>query len=51
VLSVNYRLGIMYGHDFRVPPHGVWRGASEYKDVVATAHYLMSLPNVDAHGK
>jgi dipeptidyl aminopeptidase/acylaminoacyl peptidase len=49
VLSVNYRLGIMYGHDFRVPPHSVWRGASEYKDVVAGAHYLMSLPYVDAH--
>lgn len=49
VLSVNYRLGIMYGHDFRRPPHSVWRGASEYKDVLAGAHYLMSLPNVDSH--
>jgi dipeptidyl aminopeptidase/acylaminoacyl peptidase len=49
VLSVNYRLGIMYGHDFRVPPHSVWRGASEYNDVLAGAHYLMSLPNVDPH--
>ena len=49
VLSVNYRLGIMYGHDFRVPPHSVWRGASEYRDVVAGAHYLMGLPTVDAH--
>jgi dipeptidyl aminopeptidase/acylaminoacyl peptidase len=49
VLSVNYRLGIMYGHDFRVPPHSVWRGASEYKDVVAGAHYLMTLPMVDPH--
>jgi dipeptidyl aminopeptidase/acylaminoacyl peptidase len=49
VLSVNYRLGIMYGHDFRVPPHSVWRGASEYNDVLAGAHYLQSLPNVDAH--
>jgi dipeptidyl aminopeptidase/acylaminoacyl peptidase len=47
VLSVNYRLGIMYGHDFRVPPNGGWRGASEYNDVVAGAHYLQSLPNVD----
>lgn len=47
VLSVNYRLGIMYGHDFRKPQHSVWRGASEYKDVVAGARYLMSLPNVD----
>lgn len=49
VLSVNYRLGIMYGHDFRMPPHSVWRGASEYKDVVAGARYLMSLPTVDPH--
>jgi dipeptidyl aminopeptidase/acylaminoacyl peptidase len=49
VLSVNYRLGIMYGHDFRVPPHSVWRGASEYNDVLAGAHYLQSLPNVDPH--
>lgn len=47
VLSVNYRLGIMYGHDFRVPPHSVWRGASEYQDVVAGARYLQSLPTVD----
>ncbi|HTB94810.1 MAG TPA: prolyl oligopeptidase family serine peptidase [Candidatus Sulfotelmatobacter sp.] len=49
VLSVNYRLGVMYGHDFRRPPHSVWRGASEYKDVLAGAKYLASLPNVDAH--
>lgn len=47
VLSVNYRLGIMYGHDFREPPNARWRGASEYKDVLAGAHYLQSLPNVD----
>lgn len=49
VLSVNYRLGTMYGHDFRVPPNSVWRGASEYNDVVAGAHYLQSLPTVDPH--
>jgi dipeptidyl aminopeptidase/acylaminoacyl peptidase len=47
VLSVNYRLGIMYGHDFHQPPNSVWRGASEYNDVLAGAHYLQSLPNVD----
>ncbi|MGC1783964.1 MAG: prolyl oligopeptidase family serine peptidase [Acidobacteriaceae bacterium] len=47
ILSVNYRLGTMYGHDFRVPPNSVWRGASEYKDVLAGAHYLQSLPTVD----
>ena len=47
VLSVNYRLGIMYGRDFRNPPDSVWRGAAEYKDVLAGAHYLESMPMVD----
>jgi dipeptidyl aminopeptidase/acylaminoacyl peptidase len=47
VLSVNYRLGIMYGRAFREPENSVWRGASEYKDVVAGARYLMALPTVD----
>lgn len=49
VLSVNYRLGIMYGHDFREAPNASWRGSSEYGDVLAGAKYLMSLPNVDPH--
>lgn len=48
VLSVNYRLGIMYGRAFREAPNGVWRGAAEYKDVVAAGKYLQSLPQVDA---
>jgi dipeptidyl aminopeptidase/acylaminoacyl peptidase len=47
VLSVNYRLGIMYGHDFHEPPNSVWRGASEYNDVLAGVKYLQNLPNVD----
>jgi dipeptidyl aminopeptidase/acylaminoacyl peptidase len=47
VLSVNYRLGIMYGRDFREPPNSVWRGASEYQDVVAGAKFLQTLENVD----
>lgn len=47
VLSVNYRLGIMYGHDFREPPNAGWRGSSEYNDVLAGALYLQGLPNVD----
>ena len=47
VLSVNYRLGIMYGHDFHQPPNSIWRGASEYNDVVAGARYLQSLSSVD----
>jgi dipeptidyl aminopeptidase/acylaminoacyl peptidase len=47
VLSVNYRLGVMYGRAFRTAPNTVWRGAAEYQDVVAGAHYLQSLPEVD----
>jgi dipeptidyl aminopeptidase/acylaminoacyl peptidase len=47
VLSVNYRLGIMYGRAFREPPNSVWRGASEYRDVVAGAKFLQTLDNVD----
>src|SRR5436190_14362290 len=43
VLSVNYRLGIMYGRAFREPPKSVWRGASEYQDVVAGAKFLQTL--------
>jgi len=47
VLSVNYRLGVMYGRAFREPPNTVWRGAEEYQDVVAGGRYLQSLPEVD----
>ena len=47
VLSVNYRLGIGYGHDFHRPEHGGPAGAAEYQDVVAGAKYLQSLPTVD----
>jgi dipeptidyl aminopeptidase/acylaminoacyl peptidase len=48
VLSVNYRLGIGYGHEFHHPENaGPW-GASEYQDVKAGAEYLRTLPNVDA---
>ena len=47
VLSVNYRLGIMYGRAFREPANSVWRGASEYKDIVAAGKYLQSLSIVD----
>ncbi len=48
VLSVNYRLGIGYGHDFHHPPHAGPAGAAEYPDVVAGARYLQRLPQVDA---
>jgi len=47
VLSVNYRLGIMYGRAFREAPNSSWRGAAEYKDITAWARYLQSLPTVD----
>ncbi len=47
VLSVNYRLGIMYGRAFREAPNSSWRGSAEYKDVVAAARYLQGLPTVD----
>jgi len=47
VLSVNYRLGIMYGRAFREPPKSVWRGASEYQDVVAGAKFLQTLDDID----
>ncbi len=47
VLSVNYRLGIMYGRAFREAPNTCWRGGAEYKDVLAAARYLQGLPIVD----
>ncbi len=47
VLSVNYRSGIMYGHDFFEPPGRGQLGASEYQDVVAGARVLAARPDVD----
>jgi dipeptidyl aminopeptidase/acylaminoacyl peptidase len=47
VLSVNYRLGVMYGRAFREAANAGWRGSAEYKDVVAGARYLQTLPYVD----
>ncbi|HTJ24712.1 MAG TPA: prolyl oligopeptidase family serine peptidase [Candidatus Limnocylindria bacterium] len=48
VLSINYRDGIMYGHDFREPPHRGYLGASEYQDVLAGAAFLRARADVDA---
>ena len=48
VLSVNYRLGIGYGHDFHRPPNAGAQGASEYQDVKAGAEFLQGLAQVDA---
>ena len=47
VLSVNYRLGIGYGHEFHHPPHAGPAGAAEYQDVLAGGRYLAGLPEVD----
>jgi dipeptidyl aminopeptidase/acylaminoacyl peptidase len=47
VLSVNYRLGIGYGHAFHHPDHAGARGAAEYQDVLAAARYLQTRPDVD----
>jgi dipeptidyl aminopeptidase/acylaminoacyl peptidase len=48
VLSVNYRLGIGYGHDFQRPKDGGSAGASEYLDVKAGGEWLAKQPQVDA---
>jgi dipeptidyl aminopeptidase/acylaminoacyl peptidase len=48
VLSINFRLGIGYGHDFHRPLNAGVQGASEYQDVKAGAEYLQRLPQVDA---
>jgi dipeptidyl aminopeptidase/acylaminoacyl peptidase len=47
VLSVNYRLGIGYGHAFQYPERGGARGAAEYADVLAGGKYLQSRADVD----
>ncbi|HET7619706.1 MAG TPA: prolyl oligopeptidase family serine peptidase, partial [Vicinamibacterales bacterium] len=47
VLSVNYRLGIGYGHDFHYPEQAGARGASEYLDVLAGGKWLQARTDVD----
>ena len=47
VLSVNYRSGIGYGRSFRQAQNTNARGNSEYQDVLASAKYLQSRPDVD----
>jgi len=47
VLSVNYRLGVGYGHDFHHPNGAGPAGAAEYKDVLAAARWLQARPEVD----
>ncbi len=48
VLSVNYRLGIGYGHGFHAAERAGARGASEYQDVLAAGKYLQARADVDA---
>ena len=48
VLSVNYRLGIGYGHEFHNPDNAGPFGASEYRDVLAGRAFLGTLPEVDS---
>jgi dipeptidyl aminopeptidase/acylaminoacyl peptidase len=47
VLSVNYRLGIGYGHAFQFQERGGARGASEYQDALAGGTYLQGRADVD----
>ncbi len=47
VLSVNYRLGIGYGHDFQYPEHTGGMGGVEYRDVLAAARFLQADSHVD----
>jgi dipeptidyl aminopeptidase/acylaminoacyl peptidase len=47
VLSVNYRLGIGYGHAFHYPESAGVRGASEYQDVLAAGRYLQTRDDID----
>jgi dipeptidyl aminopeptidase/acylaminoacyl peptidase len=47
VLSINYRSGIMYGHNFRQAKKIGWLGASEYQDVVAGARMLQKRNDID----
>ncbi len=49
VLSVNYRAGIGYGRAFREAPKRGARGAAEYQDIVAGAHYLRSRADIDTN--
>ncbi|MFD3000641.1 S9 family peptidase [Pontibacter toksunensis] len=48
VLSVNYRLGIGYGHAFHHPEKAGLTGASEYQNIRAAATWLAAQPQVDA---
>lgn len=48
VLSINYRSGVGYGHDFHYAVRTGWAGASEYQDVLAGARWLQRQRFVDS---
>ncbi|MEP6549291.1 MAG: prolyl oligopeptidase family serine peptidase [Gammaproteobacteria bacterium] len=47
VLSVNYRGGIGYGTEFRLPDKFAFAGASELNDIKGAAYYLRERADVD----
>lgn len=47
VLSVNYRLGIGYGHEFHQALQAGTNGASEYLDIRAAGEWLARQPDID----
>ena len=47
VMSINYRLGVGYGHSFQRAANGGAQGNSEYQDVLAGGKYLQTRPDVD----
>jgi dipeptidyl-peptidase-4 len=47
VMSINYRLGVGYGHSFQRAANGGAQGNSEYKDVLAGGKYLQTRSDVD----
>jgi dipeptidyl aminopeptidase/acylaminoacyl peptidase len=49
VLSINYRSGVMYGHNFRRAKNVGAKGGSEYQDVLAGARFLQHRSEVDPH--
>ncbi|MDX5948804.1 MAG: prolyl oligopeptidase family serine peptidase [Zymomonas mobilis subsp. pomaceae] len=49
ILSVNYRGGTGYGHDYREAPETGRQGASEYQDILGAAHYLQARKDVDSN--
>jgi dipeptidyl aminopeptidase/acylaminoacyl peptidase len=49
VLSVNYRLGIGYGHGFHQALNGGENGVAEYQDIRAAGDWLAGQPQIDAN--